>query len=89
MAEPTENHSVRQQQEVDKNYETFRAELPALLKSHAGKFALMKDGEIVEFYDTAGDAWRTGNQRYADGIFSIQKVTDSIDDLGYFSHVVP
>jgi hypothetical protein len=77
-----------QQEEVDRNYQRFKEILPTILKEQTGKFALMRHGEIVEFYATAADAMRTGRKFYADGLFSIQKVTREPEDLGYFSHAV-
>jgi hypothetical protein len=47
----------------------------------------MRDGEIVGFFVKPGDAYRAGVERYADGIFSIQEVTDEPIDLGFWSHV--
>jgi len=49
----------------------------------------MHDGEIVEFFDTAADAFRAGQRLYQDQGFSIQEVTDSEVALGSFSYAVP
>ncbi len=46
-------------EEVKKNYEAFKQMLPYLLANQKGKFALMHDGEIVEFFDTVRDAFIT------------------------------
>ena len=43
----------KQQDQVDRNYNAFVKRLPELMQSHGGKFALMRDGEIVAFFDTA------------------------------------
>ena len=74
--------------EVRRNYEAFRNKLPDLLQTHRGKFALMRDGAIVEFYDTAGDAYKVGIKSYGEGCFSVQEVTDSSVDLGFFNHAI-
>jgi len=76
------------QEEVDRNFEFFKKELPALLQQHWGKYALIHDQRIVQFYDTIVDANTSGNQLFADGLFSIQKVSEDIIDLGFFSHAV-
>jgi hypothetical protein len=76
------------QEEVDRNFDFFRKELPQLLPKHRGKFALLRDGQITGFYDTAQDANTAGTQLYADGLFSIQKVTEEVGDLGFYSHAV-
>ena len=76
------------QDQVDRNYESFQKRLPDLLQTHAGKFALMRDGEVVDIFDSMADAARAGRRLYPDGLFSVQKITDQKVDLGYFSHAV-
>jgi hypothetical protein len=61
--------------------------LGSLLPEHRDKHALMRDGEIVGLFAKPGEANRAGVQRYPDGIFSIQEVTDEPIDLGFWSHV--
>ena len=63
--------------------------LPKLVGTQAGRFALMRDEKIVEFFDTASDAYVAGSKLYADGLFSVQEVNDTSVDLGFFSHAVP
>jgi hypothetical protein len=75
--------------QVDRNYEAFLAMLPTIIGPHRDKYALMKDGEAVGFYSTLEDAYMTANKFYQDQPFSVQKVTDSAVDLGFFSHAVP
>jgi len=75
--------------QVKGNYDAFMAKLPSLLKSHAGKFALMRDGEVVEFFDTARDAYFAGLRLFKEeGRFSIQEVVEAPVDLGFYSHAV-
>lgn len=77
-------------QQIEDNYKTFQAQLPSLVSSHRGKFALMRHGQIVEFFDTARDAYVAGQKLFAtDRLFSVQEVTDTPVDLGFFSHAVP
>ena len=73
---------------VKRNYDAFKEELPTLLREHRNKFALMRDGEVVGFFDSSRDAALVGNSRYDDGIYSVQKVTDQVEDLGYYSYAV-
>lgn len=75
--------------QVEKNYATFKKQLPELVIKHRGKFALMHDGEIVEFFDTARDAFITGQKLFEINGFSVQEITDVPIDLGYFSHALP
>jgi len=82
------NDLLRQQ--VEANYKTFEQKLPGLIVAHRGKFALMRDGEIVEFFDTARDAFVAGQKIFAqDKIFSVQEIVETPIDLGFFSHALP
>jgi hypothetical protein len=78
-----------QREQVERNFEAFRAMLPSILPLHQNKYLLMKDGAAVGFYSTLEDACVTANQFYRDEPFSVQKVTDTPVDLGFFSHAVP
>ena len=84
-----ENTMTEREHQVRENYTVFKEHLPTLLSQRAGKFALMRDREIVEFFDTAGDAMKFGKLKFTDGLFSIQEVTGRVIDLGYFSHADP
>ena len=70
------------------NYEAFHKQLPDIIESHRGQYALMRDAKIVQFYDTPRDAVLVGQQNYSDGKFSVQEVTDTPIDLGFFSNAV-
>jgi len=86
--DPAATQRLREQ--IERNYHTFTRKLPVLLMAHQGKFALMRDGEIVEFFDTARDAYVAGQRLFKDDhIFSVQEVVETPVDLGFFSHAVP
>jgi len=74
--------------QVDNNFKAFQSLLPSILPLHRDKYALMKDGEIVAYYSTLEDAYMTANRFYRDQPFSVQKVTETPIDLGFFSHAV-
>lgn len=80
---------MRHTTQIERNYEVFLAQLPKLLPSHGGQFALMRNGEIVDFFDTAMDAYTVGKKEFGLGGFSIQEIVDRVIDLGYFSHALP
>ena len=74
-------------EQIERNYGAFEEQLPALVATQRGKFALMRDGQIIEFFDTARDAYVTGKQLFEqDKLFSVQEVTETPVDLGFFSH---
>jgi hypothetical protein len=76
------------EQAVSENFEAFEKQLPQLLQTHAGKYALLRDKKVVEFFDSVGDAVKYGRDNFADGLYSVQLVTQEVEDLGYFSHAV-
>ena len=78
---------ARQRLEVDQNYDAFTRILASILDEHRDQYALMREGEIVGFFDKPGEANRAGVEMFDDGIFSIQEVTDEPIDLGFWSHV--
>lgn len=47
----------------------------------------MRDGQIIGFFATPREALRAAADRFPDGVFSIQEVTDEPIDLGFWSHV--
>jgi hypothetical protein len=75
--------------QVKRNYKSFVDKLPSLLALHRGEFALMRDGEIVDFFDTVRDAYVAGQKLFGVDGFSIQEVVDRPVDLGYFSYALP
>ena len=83
MARRAEHQKV-----VDQNYEAFCKLLPGLLKTHRDEFALLRDEKIVAFFSNIRDAVHHGQRNYEDGLYSVQEVTDTAVDLGWFSHVV-
>jgi hypothetical protein len=74
-----------QREQVDNNFAAFQALLPTILPLYRDKYALMKDGKAVGFYSTLEDAYMTANQFYRDQPFSVQRVTETPVDLGFFS----
>ncbi len=76
------------QNAVDKNYAAFRKQLPRLLETHPGQFALLRDEQIIDFFGTAREAAAYAQSNFDDELYSVQEVTDTAIDLGWFSHAV-
>lgn len=74
-----------QRHQVDINYDAFQRMLGSILVEHRDEYALMRDREIVGYFEKPGDAYDAGNARFADGYFSIQEVTDEPIHLGFWS----
>jgi hypothetical protein len=75
-------------EEIDRNLERLLKALPDLMPDHGGQYALMRHGDIVDFFSDALDAQIAGNLKFDDSIFSIQRVQDAPEQLGYFSYAV-
>ena len=76
------------QTEVNTNFEAFQRILPELSRRHPNRWALMRHGRCVACYDTLRDAYTAAQTQYDDGLFSVQKISDAVVDLGWFSHAV-
>ena len=77
-----------QSQQVDINFKAFSKKLPKIIKSHKNEYALMRDSEIIKYFSSFEDAYKEGLKLYKDKLFSIQEVTDTPVDLGFFSHAL-
>jgi len=75
--------------EIERNYQYFVTHVTALLPQHRGRYALLRHEGVIEIYDELIDAFVAGHSQFADGMFSIQEVTDVPLDLGFYSHADP
>lgn len=73
--------------EADKNYLAFKAALPRILSSHSGKFALLHEEEIVDYFDSSLAATIHGAREFGPNRFSVQEVTAEPEHLGFYSYV--
>ena len=69
------------------NYAAFMQRLPELLLDHEGQYALMRNGNIVEYFCSPREALLAGRKRFADDLFSVQEIRQSETDFGWFSRV--
>ncbi|TFI56982.1 hypothetical protein E2493_17465 [Sphingomonas parva] len=76
----------RAEEEVDRNFDYFQRHLADFLPAHEGRYVLLHRCRAVDFFDTLRDAEAAGVARYAPDAFSIQEVTASVMDLGFYSH---
>ena len=72
--------------EVDRNYDFFQRNIDRFITDHRGEYALIRNREIIDFFDDPGKAASFGTLRFPDQIFSIQEVTDSPIDLGLYTY---
>ena len=76
------------QDQVERNFRAFNARLPELLKAHPGKFALLHNEEIIDFFDSLGDAVKFGHMKFGDTNFSIQQVQRQEISLGAYTYAI-
>jgi len=72
--------------EIDRNLFAFLPRLPALLPEHEGSFAVLRHQQIVGIHAKLSDALKAADIAFADGLFSIQRVTAKPVELGMFSN---
>ena len=63
---------------INQDYKFFEEKLPALLKDHRGRFALIKDQEIHGTYSSVEDALKHGYEQFGNTDFLIQEITDEV-----------
>jgi len=80
------NMAGAREQEIRQNYTFFKGIVASLMDKHAGQFALIRDQQIVGYFDSAGAAVADGNGRFGDTPFSVQRVINRPIDLGFLSH---
>lgn len=72
--------------ETERNFAAFMSKLPDLMPDHEGEFALLHAQDIVGFYSSATAGVIEGMKRYGADSYSVQEVTDAVEDLGFYSH---
>ena len=83
----TEIQADKLRAEIDRNFIEFTKNIDTYMTRHRNKYALMHDGRVESFFLTWQDAYNTGNLLFKDRVFSIQRVTKTPADLGFFSRV--
>ncbi len=54
-----------QWERVQRDLDTYRRELPRLLQEdHAGKYAVIKDNQVLSIWDTVGDALQAAGAQF-------------------------
>lgn len=61
------------QAEIDKNYDFLQRNLAALMPDYSGKFALLRSGSVIGFFDGPGEAYRAGLKNFPMSCFRFSK----------------
>jgi hypothetical protein len=59
---------------IDKELDAFDAKLDELLTHHAGKFAVFKDGQLIDTFTTELEAYQEGVRRFGSDPFLLRQV---------------
>lgn len=73
-------------QEIARNFDHLQRNLAAYLPLQRDRYALLRSGSIVDFFDTAGDADEAGATQFPDNLYSIQQVTNEPVELGLYAN---
>lgn len=73
------------EEHITSNYEAFEKML--FNERDKGKFALLRDGKLVEIMADKSDAHKLGKRIYKDGLYSIQEIMPK-RDFGSMSYAL-
>jgi hypothetical protein len=60
---------------MEREFATYRRELPRLLQEgHAGRYALIKEDQILSIWDTQRDVLQAGYERFGLELFTLKKI---------------
>lgn len=71
---------------IRQNFDYFQGVVAALMERHAGKYALLHSRSVIAVFARPIEALEAGYAQFADGLFSVQKVTNRPLDLGFISY---
>ncbi len=73
-------------EEAKKNFAFYKTILTNLDERQHGKYLLLKDSKVIEYYDDIESANIAANSMFPDKLFSIQKVAQKPADLGFYRY---
>ena len=71
---------------LEKEINTFEQVLPELLKTDVGKFALVKDDQIVGVFAAIADALSYGYEKFKDRPFFVRQVLPTQQPLNFVNN---
>jgi hypothetical protein len=71
---------------LEKEAKTFEQKLPELLKADMGKFALIKEDQIVGVFSAIADALSYGYEKYNDQPFFVRQVLPTQQPLNFVNN---
>ncbi|MFN3387378.1 MAG: hypothetical protein ACK40O_00470 [Allosphingosinicella sp.] len=74
--------------EIERNYAAFKDMLPKLLSNAEGQYALLHNQQLEGIFPTPGEAERAGYAQFKNQQYSIQLVSETPVDLGFYSYAL-
>jgi len=74
------------QRAIEENYRWFITQLADLMKTDAGRYALIHERRLLGTFETPGAAEREGERLHPGAPFSIQPIELGPVDMGYYSY---
>ena len=68
---------------LENEIKTFEQKLPELLKSNAGKFALIKEDNVIRTFSVIDDALIYGYEKYLNQPFLVREITPLQEPLDF------
>ena len=75
------------QSQVEQNHQAYLDRYRHLEAEHTGKYALMRDGELIEIYEDLDSGYADGAAKFGDGEFSLKEIGAEPARLGAASLV--
>ena len=69
---------------LQKELDTYKKELPALLPEHEGKFVVIHDSQIAGIFTSLEDALQIGYDRFGLDPFLVKKI-EAVEQVLFFS----
>ncbi len=73
---------------LEKELETYKRELPALVLSGRGKYVLIQDSTVVGTYDTYADAIKEGYRQFGVAKLFLVKQINALENVQFFTRDV-
>jgi hypothetical protein len=77
--------STEQRAEIERNYDFLMRNLAQFLPEQEGRYAALRNQQVLGFFDDPYDAHLAGKAAAENGFFSIQEVTDEPIELGVYA----
>ena len=75
-------------QMLDRELKTYELHKSELIGSSKGQFALVKDDQIVDVFDTEMDAIRQGYERFGNTPFLVKEIVEIEEPLEFTSNLL-